>query len=227
MAHPATSEVSLCKLLFQLVDHLLRFGQQIAAVGEYLKLGDPIVTLISNSRLRANLPFPETAAQRLKLGQTVRLNSPLLPDAHIEGTIEDIRPTLTDGSRAIEVIARIDNPGETLKGGGSVDAAVVIDVRTAAVMVPEQSVVLRPAGKVVYAVVDGKAEQRLVQTGGKQAGLVEIVSGLKADEVVALDGAGFLTNGAAVNIQDRAAKPSAPSPPSAISDKKADSQTRP
>lgn len=201
--------------------------KQIAAVGEYLKLGDPIVTLISNSRLRANLPFPETAAQRLKLGQTVRLNSPLLPDAHIEGTIEDIRPTLTDGSRAIEVIARIDNPGETLKGGGSVDAAVVIDVRTAAVMVPEQSVVLRPAGKVVYAVVDGKAEQRIVQTGGKQAGLVEIVSGLKADEVVALDGAGFLTNGAAVNIQDRAAKPSAPSPPSAISDKKADSQTRP
>lgn len=198
--------------------------KQIAAVGEYLKLGDPIVTLISNSRLRANLPFPETAAQRLKLGQTVRLKSPLLPDALIEGTIEDIRPTLTDGSRAIEVIARIENPGETLKGGGSVDAAVVIDVREAAVMVPEQSVVLRPAGKVVYAVVDGKAEQRLVQTGGKQAGLVEIVSGLKAGEVVALDGAGFLTNGAAVNVQDRAAKPS---PPSSGSEKKADAPAKP
>jgi RND family efflux transporter MFP subunit len=198
--------------------------KQIAAVGEYLKLGDPIVTLISNSRLRANLPFPETAAQRLKLGQTVRLKSPLLPDALIEGTIEDIRPTLTDGSRAIEVIARIDNPGETLKGGGSVDAFVVIDVREAAVMVPEQSVVLRPAGKVVYAVVDGKAEQRLVQTGGKQAGLVEIVSGLKAGEVVALDGAGFLTNGAAVNVQDRAAKPS---PPSSGPEKKADAPAKP
>ena len=198
--------------------------KQIAAVGEYLKLGDPIVTLISNSRLRANLPFPETAAQRLKLGQTVRLKSPLLPDALIEGTIEDIRPTLTDGSRAIEVIARIDNPGETLKGRGSIDAAVVIDVREAAVMVPEQSVVLRPAGKVVYAVVDGKAEQRLVQTGGKQAGLVEIVSGLKAGEVVALDGAGFLTNGAAVNVQDRTAKPS---PPSSGPEKKADAPAKP
>jgi len=91
-------------------------------------------------------------------------------------------------------------------------------------MVPEQSVVLRPAGKVVYAVVDGKAEQRLVQTGGKQAGLVEIVSGLKAGEVVALDGAGFLTNGAAVNVQDRTAKPS---PPSSGPEKKADAPAKP
>lgn len=197
--------------------------KQIAAVGEYLKLGDPIVTLISNSRLRANLPFPETAAQRLKIGQKVRLKSPLLPDAVIEGAIEDIRPTLTDGSRAIEVIARIENPGEILKGGGSIDATVVIDVRESAVMVPEQSVVLRPAGKVVYALVDGKAEQRIVQTGGKQGGLVEIVSGLKAGETVALDGAGFLTNGAPITVQDRSQKPGAP----AGSDKKADAAAKP
>ena len=181
------------------------------------------MTLISNSRLRANLPFPETAAQRLKIGQQVRLKFPFLPDAVIEGAIEDIRPTLTDGSRAIEVIARIDNPGEVLKGGGSIYAAVVIDVRESAVMVPEQSVVLRPAGKVVYALVDGKAEQRIVQTGGKQGGLVEIVSGLKAGETVALDGAGFLTNGAPITVQDRSQKPGAPGG----SDKKADAAAKP
>ena len=189
-------------------------GRQIAAQGDYLKVGDPLFRLVSNTRLRAHLPFPEAAAQRLQRGQKVRLASPLLPGKMLEGEIEDIRPTISDTGRAVGAIAGVDNPDGLLKGGGSVDAAVVIGLREAAVMVPEQSVVLRPAGKVVYAIVDGKAEQRVVQTGGKQAGLIEIVSGLKADETVALDGAGFLTNGAPVTIQERGAKPaSAPQKP--------------
>ena len=185
--------------------------EQIAAQGDYLKVGDPVLRLVSNTRLRAHLPFPEAASHKMQRGQKVRLASPLLPGKALEGEVEDIRPTVTESSRAIDVIARIENPEGQLKGGGSVDAAVVIGVREAAVMVPEQSVVLRPAGRVVYAIVDGKAEQRVVHTGGKQAGLVEIVSGLKANETVALDGAGFLTNGAAVTVQNRSAKP-APAP---------------
>jgi hypothetical protein len=71
-----------------------------------------------------------------------------------------------------------------------------------AVVVPEQSVVLRPAGKVVYLIADGKAKQQAVQVGSKQRGLVEISSGLKGGETVALDGAGFLSDGAVVNVRE-------------------------
>jgi membrane fusion protein (multidrug efflux system) len=180
---------------------------RIASVGDYIKLGDPMFRLVSNSHLRAHLPFPESAAQRLKPGQPVKLYSPLLPGKMISGEVEDIRPTLTDTSRSIDVIARVINTPELL-GGGSVDAAVVIGQKENAVMVPEQSLVLRPAGKVVYAIVDGKAEQRVVESGTKSGGFIEIIKGVNAGETVALDGAGFLTNGAAVNIQDRT-KPAA------------------
>ena len=65
---------------------------------------------------------------------------------------------------------------------------------------------LRPAGKVVYAVREGRAEQRQVETGLKQDGLYEIVSGIAAGDIVAVDGAGFLTHGAAVVL----AKPKPP-----------------
>ena len=66
-------------------------------------------------------------------------------------------------------------------------------------MVPEQSVV-RPAGKVVYVVEDGKVAQRIVQTGYRQGGLIEITAGLAGGETVAVDGAGFLTNNANVAV---------------------------
>ena len=45
-----------------------------------------------------------------------------------------------------------------------------------AVTVPEVSVVLRPAGKVVYVIENGKAVQRVVKTGVTQIGQVEILA---------------------------------------------------
>ena len=67
-------------------------------------------------------------------------------------------------------------------------------------MVPEESVILRPAGKVVYLVRADRAEQRLVETGLKQDGLYEILKGIAPGDIVAVDGAGFLTDGAAVTL---------------------------
>ena len=40
-----------------------------------------------------------------------------------------------------------------------------------------------------------------MQIGSKQRGQVQIVSGLQGGETIALDGAGFLSDGAAVNIK--------------------------
>lgn len=175
--------------------------EQLVAAGDYVKLGDPLFRLVSNARLRAHLPFPESAAPRLKVGMPVRIASPLAPETGIEGVVEDIRPTVSAGSRAIDVIARIDNPG-ALKAGGSVDAAVVTGQKAQAVVVPEQAVVLRPAGKVVYLIADGKATQQVVEVGSKQRGLIEITGGLRGGETLALDGAGFLSNGATVNVKE-------------------------
>jgi len=70
--------------------------------------------------------------------------------------------------------------------------------------------VLRPAGKVVYVIAEAdgqkKAQQKPVKVGAKRGGRIEILEGLAGGETIALDGAGFLTNGAAVAIKE-AAKP--------------------
>lgn len=178
---------------------------QLVSAGDYVKVGDPLFQFVSNRKLRAHLPYPETAAARLKAGQTVRLTSPQAPGRVFEGRIADLRPALADGSRALTAVVDIDNQDGALRAGGTVNASVQLAAKEAALLVPEQSVVLRPAGKVVYAVVDGKAQQRVVQAGAKRGGLVEILAGLKEGETVALDGAGFLTNGAAVTIKEAAA----------------------
>lgn len=180
---------------------------QIVAPGDYVKVGDPLFKMVSNSRLRAILPYPETSAARIRRGQPVRIASPQSPGLVVTGKVEDIRPVVSAGSRAVDVLVRFDNESGLL-AGGTINGSVLIDKRDNAVLVPEQSVVLRPAGTVVYAITGGKAAQRAVTTGARKAGMVEITKGLAGGETVALDGAGFLSDGASVSVKETA-KPAA------------------
>lgn len=172
-----------------------------AVAGAYVRIGDPLFRLVARHGLRARLPFPESAAPRLSVGQTVRLTTPTAPQHPVTGRIEDLKPMVGVGNRAVEAIVRLEQaPG--WRPGASVNAAVVVGRRSGAVVVPETSVVLRPAGTVVYVIENNRALQRVVQTGIARDGWVEIVSGVSAGETVAVDGAGFLTDQAAVTVRE-------------------------
>jgi RND family efflux transporter MFP subunit len=181
--------------------------RQIVVTGQYVKLGDPAFQVVALKKLRARLSFPETLSSQIKRGMEARLTS-AGDAAQLVGKIAEIRPMAGSGNRAFDAYVMFNNPGGW-RPGGSVTAAVVLDVRKAAVSVPEQSVILRPLGKVVYVVQDGKAVQRAVQLGISQNGWTEITAGLQADETVVVDGAGFLTDQAAVTVTNAppAAKP--------------------
>jgi len=178
-----------------------RVDNRLVSVGDWIDLGKPVFQLSTSENLRIRLPFPETAAQRIQVGQVVRLSTPTAPDAAVTGKIEQVRPMVGSGNRAFDAVVEVRNPGGW-KPGASVNGAVVVEEHAGAVSVPEVSVVLRPAGKVVYAIENGKAVQRIVVTGVTQDGQVEILQGLKAGTTVAVDGAGFLTDQAAVSVKE-------------------------
>lgn len=172
------------------------------SVGDYVQPGTPMVSVTDTVALRAELPFPETVAGRLAVGQAVILESPVAPGARQEARIDSIRPAVGELNRALVAIARIRNPGHW-RPGANAYAQVVVDQRPGAVLVPYVSVVARPAGDVVY-VVDGEhARQRAVEVGERQDGVVEIVAGLTGGETVVVDGARYLGDGAP--IEDRGA----------------------
>ncbi len=175
---------------------------QVVATGDYVKVGDPLFTLVGMSRMRAHLLFPESAGNRIRPGLKVRLESPAAPGKVVETRIDEIKPTVNAGNRALDAIVRFDAADGAFRGGGSVNARVVIGVKEKALMVPEQAVILRPAGKVVYVVEGSRVSQRIVETGLRQDGLQEIVKGLAGGEVIATDGAGFLSDGAAILLAD-------------------------
>jgi len=111
---------------------------------------------------------------------------------------------MVGANRAMEVIVDVPNPGDW-KPGASVNGALVVAEHPQAVVVPEVSLVIRPAGEVVYVINNNKAEQRVVRSGIRQDGYVEILSGLELGETIAVDGASFLTDKAPVTGREKPA----------------------
>jgi membrane fusion protein (multidrug efflux system) len=175
--------------------------KKLVDTGDFVQVGDPIVQIISKQRLRAHLPFPEHIGTQLKPGLKVRLSTPT-SDKPVESVIQELKPMISEGNRTIDVIA--DVVGEmSWQPGASVTGTIILGEQKAAMMIPEQSLVLRPAGEVVYVVRDNVAHQAIVKTGLRQNGLIEVLEGLSVNDTIVVDGAGFLTDGAAVSITNK------------------------
>ncbi len=170
------------------------------SVGDYVSPGKPLFEIVAFELLRAYLPFPETLAKRIAPGQPVTLSLPTHDDETVDARVEDIRPMVGVASSAIEAIVAFQNPG-TWMPGASVRGRVVVERREQSVVVPEISVVQRPAGDVVYVVENGTAREHRVETGVRREGWIEILSGLPAGSTVVTDGAGFLTDGTPVRVR--------------------------
>lgn len=173
------------------------------SVGDFARTASPLMTVTDTQALRAELPFPETVADRLRPGQRVLLESAVAPGLKEEARIDRIRPQVAAGNQALVAIVEIENPGPW-RPGATVEAAVITDTRPRALLVPHVSVVERPAGNVVYVLEDaegGIVKERLVEPGERQNGVIEIRSGLEAGEVVAADGASYLSDGARIVVR--------------------------
>jgi membrane fusion protein, multidrug efflux system len=147
------------------------------------------------------LPFPEHVARQLRIGQSVRLSSFDNPNKAVSARVKEIRPALDSSTQTMEVIAELPSAHEWYSVG-SVRGEVVVAVHQGATIVPEQAVVLRPAGAVVYIPQDGAVRERPVQPGVQRNGEIEIQTGLKAGETVVVDGASMLSDGAKIKVRD-------------------------
>ncbi|MCP5473647.1 MAG: efflux RND transporter periplasmic adaptor subunit [Rhodanobacteraceae bacterium] len=175
--------------------------QRRVAVGDLVRSGDPVIELAAASALRAVLPFPETFLGRIQVGQQVRLVLPDQPDTTVDGQINELRPIVGRDNRAIEAIVAFPNPGNW-KPGGSVVGEVILEARPDALTIPIEALVLRPAGELVYVLEDDKVKATPIAVGVRTGSYVEVLSGLDAGQRVAVKGAGFLTDGALVQVRE-------------------------
>lgn len=157
--------------------------QRHVSRGSYVQIGDPIVTLVRTSILRFQGTLPERHAVRLELGQQVRLTMESVEEPRL-ATITRISPVITEQSRALMFEAEVDNRDGALQTGLFAEAEVIVDPQSLAIAVPPSAIIEFAGAEKVWKVVDGMAQEQIVQTARRGETAVEIVEGLAAGDVI-------------------------------------------
>jgi membrane fusion protein (multidrug efflux system) len=190
-------------------------GMSRIDLGAYVTAGQELVSLDDIDRLRLDFTVPERYARFVALGQTVDIVADAVPGKTFTGEIAVIDTRVDPATRALGVRAMVDNRGHGLKPGQFVRAAVRINARPDAIVIPEQAIVPLGDKLLVFRVIDGKAVETPVKIGLREFGRAEIVEGLAPDDTIIVAGQQKVQNGSPVRVLAADAAPPSAAPPAA------------
>ncbi len=173
-------------------------SERTADLGEYVSPQQKVVTIVRTNPLRIRMDIPEQAIPEVQLGQSVSITTSAWPDKNFSGRVARIAPNVSATSRTLTVEAEIENNSGALKPGQFATVRILQKRADPAVLVPARAVITESGVSRVFVIKDGHAEQRLVQTGRTEGDLVEVKSGVAADEQVATSNLEQLSDGIAV-----------------------------
>jgi RND family efflux transporter MFP subunit len=175
------------------------------ATGEFVKDNTALFTLVATDPLKYVGTVPERAAPEIRAGQEVRLAVEAFGPRAFPGHVTRVAPVVDVPTRTLALEARVPNGQGLLKPGFFARGAVLVRRDARVPFVPAEALAYVVGISKVFVVADGRAQERLVKAGLREAGWVEILDGVKAGETVATSGLAQLYDGAPV-------APAAPAP---------------
>jgi len=169
-----------------------------AHVGDISGVGKAMFLMARENRLELRAQVPETDLHMIKTGQVVSIDSSFTGTGKVTGRVREISPLVDQDTRLATV--RIDVPNSCgLKSGMYAEGHINVGEQTA-LTVPSQAVINRDEKTSVFVLHQDVVESRQVAVGNRFGDLTEITSGLRPNEAIVVDGAGFLKDGDCVAI---------------------------
>jgi len=162
-------------------------------VGEMATPGTPVITIVDISRVVARIEIPQAEASTVKVGQTATLTQPDSKE-EVEGNVTVVSPAADPSTTTVQIWIQIDNPGERLKPGTAMHAAIATEVYKAATVVPVAAILPGETGGTAVLTVssDSVAHKRAVTLGVREGNQVQVLSGVNpGEEVVVVGGMGL------------------------------------
>lgn len=173
------------------------------AVGEYVTPASVLATVLRTNPIKLQLLVPEADAPHLTPGMGVSLEVDAFKDRKFAGQISAINPAIDPASRSATVEALVQNPDNALRSGMFATARIARPGGGRAVYVPRAAVLSdqNTQSYRVFVIQNDTAKLRVVQLGTEEGDMLQILSGVEADEVVATTNLQQLFEGARVKVE--------------------------
>lgn len=168
--------------------------------GYYAKVGTELFEIADISSLLAKIDIPEGNIQDIAVGDKVAFSIPAMKNVKVVGTITRISPVAQKPSRTFEAEVTVNNENETLRGGVYAEANITGQPKENVLTIPLSSIVMRDDQRTVYVIENEVAVRRILTTGYIGEDIVEILDGLKDDDVIITGGTNKVRDGSKVRV---------------------------
>jgi len=211
-AELAAARLNLAKANLQLAQINLKESTIIAPIegivtarhidqGNLIREGDRIVTIAEMKTVKVIVAIAEKYGGQITVGTPARIKVDAFGDRIFSAKVYSVYPALDAQTHTIQIEIRMNNDELLLKPGMFARVTLITERKDDAVVIPRDVVL---GGKIdepyVYVVEDGIAHKRFVKIGIKQADRYEIIDGLKAKEMLVVNGMNYLTDAMKVEV---------------------------
>jgi RND family efflux transporter MFP subunit len=202
-ANLALAQASLSETLARLAQASVRapvsglIAQRTVVAGQIVAAGSPLFRLVRDGRLELNAEVPESELAAVRAGQPAVISTSEVGQA--AGRVRIVTPQVDAKTRVgLARVALLDRGA--FRPGMFAKVAINVGAQQA-VLAPQSSILYRDNRPGLFVIdAQGVAHFRAVAVGVRSGDLVEIRQGLQAGERVAVQGAGFLSEGDRVKI---------------------------
>ena len=167
------------------LDREVTLGESIERGAEICEIADMAAVWVIGNAYEKDL-------SRLRVGQSVGITVTAYPQTRFSGRVTHIGTVLDEKSRTVRVRCQVDNPSGKLHPGMFAQLAVQEGGKPGALLVPEAAVQEDANAKYVFVVSGASYRRAGVRLGEASNGFHEVLSGLKAGDVVVTDGSFIL-----------------------------------
>ena len=195
-------------ILARLDDRLIRapfaglLGFRQVSAGTLMTPGTPITTLDDISVIKLDFSIPEIHLGVVQPGLQLTAQSAAFPNRSFPAEVATVGSRVNPTTRAVPVRALIDN-AELLLRPGMLMAVVLTTSSREALAVPETALLQRGGQTFVYTLgEEQRATITSIDMGARQAGWIEVLSGLAPGQQVITEGVLKVRNGAPVQVAE-------------------------
>jgi RND family efflux transporter MFP subunit len=169
-------------------------------MGELVKTQMPVMAIVQLDPLKVTAEIPEKMAPWIHGGQAVDLKVDAYQDRTFTGKVSRISPAVNTATRAFPFEALVPNREAVLKPGTFARVHIESGKVDSVLTVPYAALQYRYGVNRVFVVSGDKLAIRELSVGERVGDRIEVMSGVKAGERVAITDVDSLNDGAAVTV---------------------------
>jgi multidrug efflux pump subunit AcrA (membrane-fusion protein) len=175
--------------------------KRLVNLGELVKAQMPVIAVVRVDPLKAIAEIPEKMAPWIKDGQAVELHVDAYPARTFEGRVSRISPAVNIATRAFPFEALVPNRDAVLKPGTFARVHIDSGKEDQVLTLPYSALQYRYGVNRVFVVDGDKLTVRELKVGDRMGERIEILSGVKAGDRVAVTDVEKLVDGAKVSVK--------------------------